>query len=482
MSLFTIAFTLASAAALAAPPDPQAASTSRVASAFVSQDFINEQLKTHLKSDLLKEAKIALDPEHGQIFLRGRIQIPLEELRALNLDPRLGSYRFQVTIKPETTTQGHLILEFPLSETFFYPASSTDPVHERVIIPVQLLSLGLASVRGYLAALSGDFSTFDRRTQKLSALVKAMDRAISHEKNPDAREALVTQRSSLKLQLAAVPIEAKQLQTIAKEYEHIMGFTGEKELNINDELGARKNALILKIKLSQLAPYLTGVELGGVRILLDKKDGNGENYLAVDVNSSLAAALPPSKTATPAPRPGMKSAPALIMRLNQSLFESSAVVEAEKKEMESTSLRNINFQLKDDGLHVAGGWHTFLFTIGFDTIVDFVSAGVDAFEVRVRDIKVAGIDFEFMAKFVLESMKKRLDNTLKGICTFSYVGEEKDHSRALRVNVEPEEAGAGVSGSASRGGGRARGRVPAEDRPTVVVLVTRSSKGSRNRR
>ena len=56
-------------------------------------------------------------------------------------------------------------------------------------------------------------------------------------------------------------------------------------------MGARKNAIILKIKISQLAPFLKGVELGGVRLIHDKKDGTGQNYLAVDINSQLE--LPP---------------------------------------------------------------------------------------------------------------------------------------------------------------------------------------------
>lgn len=412
---------------------------SRVASFYVSQDFINEQLAHHSKSDLIKEMKVALDPEHGQIFLRGLIQVPVEELRAINLDPKLGAFRFQVTIKPESTKQGYLILDFPLSETFFYPASSTDPEHERVIVPVQLISLALASARGYLAALSGDFSGFDRRTAKLEALMKSLDRSIVLEKNKDALDELKTQRESMRLQLEAVPIERKQLQALSKEFESVMGFTGEKELNLNDELGARKNALILKIKLSQIAPYLDGVEFGGTRVLLDKKDGGGQNYLAVDVNSVLKSDPPPRSVASPAVRPGMAVAPALIMRLNQSLFESKAVIDAEKQDMGS-NLRNLNVALKDDGLHVSGSWHTFFFfSIPFDTVVDFVSTGPDVFEVRVRAMDVAGIDLEFLSKFVLESMKKRLNLALKGICKFNYVGEEKDHSRALQVTVEPKQ-------------------------------------------
>ena len=411
----------------------------RIASMFVSQGFINEQLAAHSKSELVKEMRIELDPDHQQIFLRGTLQMPLEELRAINLDPKFGAFRFQVTIKPETTRHGHLILEFPLSETFFYPAVSKDPKHERVIIPVQLLSLALASMRGYMAALSGDFTGFDRRTEKLTALMKSADRSIALEKNMDAREELKTQRESLRLQLAAVPLERKQLQSLSKELEHMLGFTGEKELNINEDLGARKNALILKIKLSQLAPYLDGVELGGVRILLDKKDGGGEKYLAVDINSALEGSPSPSRnTSSSTERVGMKVAPSLILRLNQSLFESKAIVESEKKEI-SSNLRNLTIELREDGLHISGKWHTFLlFSVPFDTAVDFVSTAVDVFEIRMRKMEIAGIDLEFLSKFVLESIKNRLDHALKGRCSFQYLGEEKDHSRALQVTVDPK--------------------------------------------
>jgi hypothetical protein len=190
--------------------------------------------------------------------------------------------------------------------------------------------------------------------------------------------------------------------------------------------------------LSQFAPYLKGVEVGGVRIVHDKKDGGGQNYLAIDVNSILEGKAPDPVACTASDRPAMKTAPFIIMRLNQTLFESEAIAELEKKDMGS-KLRNINFGLKDDGLHVTGAWHTLIFfSIPFDVNVDFVTTGVDVFEVRLRKLDVAGIDLEFMSKFILDSIKKRLDQTLKNICTFKYVGEEKDHSRALEVTVEPK--------------------------------------------
>jgi hypothetical protein len=404
----------------------------RVASILISQDFINEQLKLHSKSNLIKDMNIGLDSSNSQIFLRGKVNIPLEEMRAINLDPNLGAFKFQVTIKPEVTKRGHLILDFPLSETFFYPAASKDPVHERIIIPVQLLSVVLASARGYLAALSGDFSGFDRRTDKVKALISSLEHSIAREKNGDAKAELKNQLAAQRLQLEAIPIERTQLQTVSKELEHLMGFTGEKELNLNSDLGARKNALILKINLDQLAPYLKGVEMGGVRIVHDKKDGNGENFLAIDVNSELEGPAPSVAPRAPSDRPPMKVAPFLIMRLNQSLFESEALVDAEKKDMGS-KLKNVNFNLRDDGLHVSGSWHTFLFlSIPFDVAVDFVSTGVDVFEVRLGKLDVAGIDFDFMSKFVLDSIRKRLDKTLKKICIF------KDIPHGLQVTVDPK--------------------------------------------
>jgi hypothetical protein len=425
---------LAAAAPAVPAPAPTAAPPNRVASVFVSEDFINEQLHAHSKSQLIKGLRVRLDATEGTIILFGLLQVPVEELRAIKLDPELGAFRFQMTIKPETTPKGHLILEFPLAETYFYPAKSKDLKHDRVIVPVQMLSLALASVRGYLAALSGDFSGFDRRTAKIEALIKGLEKLIAAEKNPDAKEELRNQLAAQELQLKAVPIERKQLAGMAKEVSHILGFTGEKELNLNNELGARKNALILKVQLSQLAPYLKGVELGGVRLLHDKKDGAGENYLAIDANSTLEQALPPVAKKPPANRAAMAKPPVLIVRLNQALFESTAVVDAEKKSM-GTKLKDLDIQLKDDGLHVAGRYRALLFSIPFDTIVDFVSVGTDVFEARVRDLEVAGLDLEFLTGFVLDSMRTRLDTALKGLCTFENIGETKDHARALRVTV-----------------------------------------------
>jgi hypothetical protein len=412
----------------------------RAASVYLSQDFINEQLALHSKSEMLQDLKIVLDPQGDRVLLKGIVQVPLEELRAVNLDPKLGKFRFQLAIQPQTSHHGHLILEFPLNETYFYPADSTDLKHDRVIIPVQMLSLALASARGYLAALSGDFKGFDRRTEKLDALMRGLDRQIETEKNADALDDLKNQRDSLRLQIAAIPLERKQLLSLSKELATMIGFTGEKELNLNDELKAKKNALVLKLKLSQLTPYLSGVELGGVRILHDKKDGiaGGQNYLSFDINADQGSPTDAVAVTKGPARAPMKIAPSLIMRLNQSLFESEAVLAEEKKSMGS-KLENFDMSLKEDGLHVSGKYHELLFSIPFDTVVKFVWTAADTFEVRVGELKIAGLDFEFLTGFVLETMKRRLDQSFKGMCEFKYLGDEKNHDRALQVSVSPEK-------------------------------------------
>ncbi len=416
----------------------QAATSNRVASISISQDFINEQLKLQMsKAEMIRDLKVELHPEREQILLLGEAQVPVEELRAINLDPSLGRYRFQLAAKLATTPQGHLIIEFPLNETFFYPSDSKNPRAERVILPVQMLSIALASARGYLAALSGDFEGFDRRTRKVEALLKAVEVSIAREKNADALEDLRTQRDSLKIQLAAIPIERKQLQNMSKSLAATLGFAGEKEINLNEDLAAAKNALILKVKLSQLAPYLKGVDLGGVRLRNDKKDGGGQNYLTIDVNSELAEEAPaPSAPPRPGERVPLKTPPAIVVRLQQALFDSQAVVSAEKTKMGS-SLRDFALEMMDDGLHVTGRWKTFfIFSIPFKTVVDFVTTGVDEFDVRVRDIKVGGVDVDFLSKFILDSVRKRLDSSLKGICTFDEVRKLEDGSQALRVHVD----------------------------------------------
>src|SRR5208282_2648242 len=191
----------------------------------------------------------------------------------------------------KTTRHGHLILVLPLDQTFFYPADSTDPKKDRVIVPVQLLSLALASARGYLAVLSGDFSGFDRKKQQLEQQLAVIDHRLALTRDPDEKEELELDRKSVQLQLETIPIERRQGERTAKKFANLLGFVGEKEINLNQELVSRRNAVIVRIQVGQLAPYLEGIELGGIRLLKDERDGSGMNFLAIDVNAQLVEAV-----------------------------------------------------------------------------------------------------------------------------------------------------------------------------------------------
>ena len=427
---------LASSGALwAAEEPPVPAAAVRVASLYLSEDFINQLLRQNLTTPLLKNIVLSLDPQGNQIVARGLIKIPTQDLKAVNLDPGIGDFQFQLAIRLEITQQGHLILIFPLDQTYFYPAGSTDPEHERIVIPVQLLSLALASARGYLAMYSGDFSGFDKKIAALTAQMSGVDKEIALAKDPGDRAALQNDRKSLQLQLEAIPVERRQAQKIAKKVQSFLGFVGEKEINLNEQLSARKNALILRIQLGQMVPYLQGVELGGIRLLRDDKDGPGMNFMAIDVNARLVQPSP-----EPTPRHGHRPhtaerPPFIVIRLNQAILESQAIVDAEKGEADSR-VRRLSLDLREDGIHIKGDWRLTIIPIPFETTLQLVWTGPNVFEIRVSEIKVVHLDIKPIARIVLDVFKRRLDRTLKGVCAFQYIGEEKNGTLAVRAGVD----------------------------------------------
>jgi hypothetical protein len=128
---------------LALPLFAQPLYESKVGSIFVSEAFINEQLAGHLaKSYLVRNLKMKLEPQSGKMFLQGDFILPLDDIRAIGIEKDLAKFKFQLSILPKLTPNKHLLLEFPISETYFYQANSKNPRRDRVVIPVQLNSGG----------------------------------------------------------------------------------------------------------------------------------------------------------------------------------------------------------------------------------------------------------------------------------------------------------------------------------------------------
>ncbi len=409
---------------------------SKVGSIYISESFINEQLAEHIaSSELLKNLKVNLDPKTNKMYLHGDFRLPLDDIRAVGLDRNLADFKFQLSILPGISPDKHLVLTFPISETYFYQANSKNPKRDRVVIPVQLVSLGLAATRGYLAALSGDFSTFDRKLAKNRALLTGVNKLLVAEKNPDAVESLKNDKRSLELNIASIQHERVRFARTAKSLNSIFAFSGDKDLNLNNEIKAHKNVIFLKLKLSKLVPYLKDIELAGIRTGNNNPTGGGANYLIFDINTLVTEK--PKLVKRPAYKPSYQKIPAsLMIRLSQNLFKSKLVVEKEKAAM-SKDIKDFQILFQEDGIHVKGKVRKFFVDIPFDGLVDFVYTGPDVFEVRLRELEVLKIDFKFLTPLALRAIKGRLKKALHGIGTYKYIGN-KDHSRVLQVTVDPK--------------------------------------------
>jgi hypothetical protein len=415
----------------------------RVATVYLAESFINEQFQQRLSNfELVKDLHMQLDPDSKRIFLEGLLRVPEVEMRSINLDPQQGEFRFRVALRARATAKGYLILEFPLNETYFYPKSSRGLESDRVIVPVQLMPLAIASIRNYLAALSGNFSGFDRRTHTIRVVIQSYEKARAATNDPGEREYWANQIASYNLQLQAVPIERRQLEQMSKNLGPMMDFLSAKELNLNEVLRVNKNAFVLHVRLSDLVPYLRDVDLGGVRLVRDKVDRPGENFLALDINAALGKIAPATdswrlrRSREPMPKP-----PSLVVRLNQALFVSTAILEAEKKAI-GDKVDNLDIQMRDDGLHVSGRYRGLGIPVPFDAFVDLVTVQTDVFEARVKGLEVAGLDVLFLTGSVLNLLRNLLDHALEGRCTFEDIQQTADHGRALRVHVGINKEGA----------------------------------------
>ncbi len=410
---------------------------SKIGSIFVSEAFINEQISSHLtKSDLVRNLKLKLDPNSSKMYLLGDFILPLDDIRAIGIEKDLAKFKFQLSILPKISPHKHLILEFPLSETWFFQANSKNPKRDRVVIPVQLLSLGLAATRGYLAALSGDFSTFDRKIAKYQALLKVANRSISTEKNPDALAVLKNGKKSLELQIASTHLERDNFARTAKSLNTIFAFSSEKDFDLNKQIYARGNTMMLKLKLSKLVPYLKDIELAGIRVGNNNPDNSGENFLIFDVNTMVTEQPQPVKKVARKPI-NYKIPPSLMIRLSQDLFTSKMILEKEKEKM-GDNIKDFKIRFKAGGIHISGKAKKFFWEIPFEGLVDFVSTGPDVFEVRLRQILVMKMDLKFLTPLVLKAVKRRLKKGLEGIANYKYLGQ-KDNSRALQVEINPKK-------------------------------------------
>jgi hypothetical protein len=126
--------------------------------------------------------------------------------------------------------------------------------------------------------------------------------------------------------------------------------------------------------------------------------------------------------------------PDVAVRIDQALFETPAVVDAQRRALED-KVRGFKLELKDDGLHASGKYRIpVLPDAGFEAVAAFAWTGPNVFEVRVRKLTVYG--FINATRQVLDAIEKALGETLQNVCRFRQLGEGPDGSRALEVTVD----------------------------------------------
>jgi hypothetical protein len=97
---------------------------SKVASIFVSEEFINEQLSAHLtKSNLVRNLKIKLDPVSKKMFLHGIFQRPLDDIRAIGIERSLADFKFSFRFFQRSVLRSILFSNFLFLKLF-----STRPI------------------------------------------------------------------------------------------------------------------------------------------------------------------------------------------------------------------------------------------------------------------------------------------------------------------------------------------------------------------
>jgi len=111
------------------PEDPL---NKRVASIFLSETFTKEQLAKHLaKSELIKSLKADFDAESDNLYLRGLLQLPLDDYQAMGIDPSIAQFKFQLTVKPRISRRG----------SFHYSHASIRNMHVRPAFAEQFYHL-----------------------------------------------------------------------------------------------------------------------------------------------------------------------------------------------------------------------------------------------------------------------------------------------------------------------------------------------------
>jgi hypothetical protein len=284
-----------------------------------------------------------------------------------------------------------------------------------------------------LSALSGDFTGFDVKNRKFKALLNGIKRNLKIETNKEAIEVLKDEKRSLELQIEANNLQRQQFERTSQSLANIMGLVGDKGFNLNEKVKSYENKILLKLKLDSFVPYLADIAIGGVRVKHKDKDGEGEDYFAIDLQTKTKKFKAQKSKEFLQPKRQLEVPPSILIRLNQELFLSESIAAAKKEKM-GDSIKDFKMVFEDDGLHLKGKYWKWFFLIPFDVQVNFLSTNPDEFEVRVGKLNAFGLNLKLMSRMALNSVKSTFETMFDGV--FKFTMDEKHKGQVLKVNVD----------------------------------------------
>ena len=247
-----------------------------------SERFLNERVKSYISPQSpLEQLYLAFNPTANRIVLRGTISLPRDLLAENGLEAELGRISFQSALRVRVSKKGYFAFIFPRDATSLWPASISRPgSDQRVRLPVEFLDIALAQVRCYLAALSGDFSSFERRDAHIAGELRE-ERAKLGAAEGLEREKLEISVEELELKRRSNHLKLKRLKILAREQDSLVSFLSEREIDLNSSLKGSNNAIMIALEFQDMFPFLYEVGVGGVDFI---KSGN-KRYMKLEIIS-----------------------------------------------------------------------------------------------------------------------------------------------------------------------------------------------------
>jgi len=248
----------------------------------LSEEFLNSVIKKYIPRDgILTSLYLAFNESRNGLIIRGKITLPKEAMAEYGLPEEIGTLGFQSAVGIRITKRGFLGLVFSNDLTSVWPGDITSPTtSQRLKVPAGFLQMSVARARVFLAILSGDYSSYERRSDVLKeGLVKAEKQAARETGIEKEKTMLYIDELEIEIQLLEIKIKRAKLRI--KESSHIVRFVGEAEYHKTKNLQAKGSVILLNPNLDKMFPFLDEVRIGDVSFL----ENMGSRYMNITANS-----------------------------------------------------------------------------------------------------------------------------------------------------------------------------------------------------